>query len=875
MELRHRGNRSDNIQQMETFQIDEKSSDTKDEAVRNRKCLPALPTLLGSLVVLIILNVFVYYMDNKLPQVQKNINSTNNDFVAKRAMSTLIKLADLGPRPVGSYANEQLAFDLLKSEINDISNEAGNVYDIEMYNQNVSGSFILNMKNWKYLLSYEDLKNVVVRIDPGQGVTDAVLLNCHFDTVPAGPGVSDDGVNCAVMVELLRVLAKTPSLRRPIIFLFNGGEEIMLQASHGFVTRHPWSSSARHVINLDSCGAGGREILFQTTKRDSYLVDLYARTAPHPYGQVIGEELFQSGIIPSDTDFRIFRDFGNMSGLDLAHYKNGYVYHTRHDNLDRIDPSVLQNTGENLLALAKAMSTHNATTNSTKSKYVFFDVFGVYMFSYTELSGAFTNFIIVLLSFFSIFLSLKFTTVGMNRREYSLHLLTAIVSPGCTIVAAVLPCLLVAFALDRHGCSMSWYTNRANLLVYFGTATWSILTVAAYYPKIRSRTDAEWTVTMLNGVQLFWTALLFVATMAGLRSSYLFAVMVLWPSAASCLLGILNAGRTPAVWIAGYAASLFLPAAFVLYLTQMFASLFVPISGRLGPNINPDYVIGTLMALSAYATVGHLAPAIALVNRPRPVLAGLGAAVLLTAVAIVTVRPIGFPYSSTNTEQRIDLIHTRRTFHDFGGGVRFNDSGYMIVNWDRQGPRTVADHAPNATLVDCASELMCGSPVTGSLAYHTSWLPGQPAPASQRSAATAQVVVNEDDERQRRIVFNVTGPERVNVYVSPYPGTRLKSWSFAGEPEVATNWMGNDVYVIKHSSGAGPAAGSPQRVWSFWLEHECDRGFDEMSLNVTLAYSWVIHKDLVLDDEFHSFVDSFPRWAHVNIAVASVEAFVY
>lgn len=873
MELRHRGNRSNNNQQMETFQIDEKSGDTKDEAIRNQKCLSVVPTLLVSLTVLIIVNVFVYYMDNKLPPTESK-NSTTNDFVAERAMSTLIKLANLGPRPVGSYENEQLAFNLLKTEINDIKNEVDNVNDIEMYNQKVSGSFILNMKNWKYLLSYENLQNIVVKIDPKQGMNDAILLNCHYDTVPAGPGVSDNGVNCAVMVELLRILAKTSHLRRPIIFLFNGGEEIMLQASHGFVTQHPWSKSAKHVINLDSCGAGGREILFQTTRSDSYLVDMYAHTVPHPYGQVIGEELFQSGLIPSDTDFRIFRDFGNMSGLDLAHYKNGYIYHTKYDNLDQIKPAVLQNTGENLFALAKAMSTHNVT-NNTKSKYVFFDVFGVYMFSYTELSGAFVNFLIVLLSFFSIFLSLKFTTVGMNRREYSLHLLTAIISPGCTIVAAVLSCLLVAFALDRLGCSMSWYSNQTNLLVYFGTATWSILTVAAYYPKIWSRTDAEWTVTMLNGVQLFWTALLFVATMAGLRSSYLFAVMVLWPSAASCTLGIMNAGRTPAFWIAGYAASLLVPLTFVLYLTQMFTSLFVPISGRLGPNVNPDYVVSTLIAMSTYATVGHLAPAIALVNRPRPALVCLGAAVLLTVVAIVAVGPIGFPFSNVKTEQRLDLIHTRRMFHDFGGDVRYNDSGYLIVNWDRQGPRTVAKYAPNAALIDCASELMCGSPVTGSLAYHTGWLPGQPEPAAQRSAATAQVVVLKDDERRRRIVFNVTGPERVNVYISPYPGSRLKSWSFAEEPEVATNWMGNDVYVIKHSSGLGPAAGDPQNVWSFWLEHECDRGFGEMSINVTLAYSWVIHKNLVLGDEFRTFVDSFPRWAHVNIAIASVEAFVY
>ena len=40
----------------------------------------------------------------------------------------------------------------------------------------------------------------------------------------------------------------------------------------------------------------------------------YARLAPYPHTQVVGEELFQNNFIPSDTDFRIFRDFGNMPG---------------------------------------------------------------------------------------------------------------------------------------------------------------------------------------------------------------------------------------------------------------------------------------------------------------------------------------------------------------------------------------------------------------------------------------------------------------------------------------------------------------------------------------------------------------------------------
>lgn len=41
---------------------------------------------------------------------------------------------------------------------------------------------------------------------------------------------------------------------------------------------------------------------------------MYRKSVRHPFGNTVGEELFQSGLIPSDTDFRIFRDFGNVPG---------------------------------------------------------------------------------------------------------------------------------------------------------------------------------------------------------------------------------------------------------------------------------------------------------------------------------------------------------------------------------------------------------------------------------------------------------------------------------------------------------------------------------------------------------------------------------
>lgn len=102
--------------------------------------------------------------------------------VTDKKLKTL-KIFKIGPKVVGSRANEILAADYIHSQIQEIKSNAAHPNDILIDRQVATGhNFVF--------ANYANLQNIVVRV---QGETNhSVMLNCHFDSVPGSPGASDD-----------------------------------------------------------------------------------------------------------------------------------------------------------------------------------------------------------------------------------------------------------------------------------------------------------------------------------------------------------------------------------------------------------------------------------------------------------------------------------------------------------------------------------------------------------------------------------------------------------------------------------------------------------------------------------------------------------
>lgn len=538
------------------------------------------------------------------------------EFSEARARPVMEHLAGtIGTRVTGTPARDAAAEYLVST--------LGAIPGVEVQVQEHVGSAVSVMR--PATLELFRTRNVLARV-PGDSAS-SVLVSAHYDSPPESPGAGDNAASVAAAVEVVRALAAGPRPRHSVVFNFNDGEEAGLLGANAFL-EHPWAADVRAFVNLESAGPRGKSILFQTGPRNAWLTEAYARSVPRPYGTVLGQDIFQSGVIPSDTDFRIYRDRGGMRGLDLAFYKDGYAYHSALDRVERVQPGSIQHVGDNALALVRELASGPLPGDVGGARSVYYDFLGVTMFAY---SGG-TAMVLALLA-----LALAIAAVAVAIQRTPLTWGRAFTGMGVTLVAglaAIVIPVAAGFLLDLAGRPHGWYATPWLAWTAFGSlALAGFLLVHGLWARFDPHPEAgDPAPAALIGALMVWAPMLLPLTAAGFGVAYI----PLWWTAGGAL-GLLLWSFAPRFWWAAVLVAWVLPAVLTAQVQLVFLELFIPVAGRLGAPF--DAVIALLVALTTLWLAASGAAALHRAGRLRTASAVLGAVGVASTVALAVVNP--------------------------------------------------------------------------------------------------------------------------------------------------------------------------------------------------------------------------------------------
>ena len=214
------------------------------------------------------------------------------------------------------------------------------------------------------------VSNVLARL-PGREPGKSVLLLAHYDSVPAGPGVSDDLAGVAAVLEAARVLKAAPPLRHGVLLLLDEGEEAGLLGAREFLEQSPAMAEVGAVVNLEARGTAGPSLLFETSGPDAWTVGGFVARSEHPFTNSVFPTVYQ--YLPNDTDLTVFKRRG-ISGLNFAFIQRPLQYHSPLDNLADLSTASLQHHGENALAAVRGLADGDLA-RPPQGKAVYFDLF--------------------------------------------------------------------------------------------------------------------------------------------------------------------------------------------------------------------------------------------------------------------------------------------------------------------------------------------------------------------------------------------------------------------------------------------------------------------------------------------------------------------
>lgn len=591
-------------------------------------CHISIAPLIVALVVLALLAVYIrYHLDSIEPLPA---DAPASVFSAGRAFAALQKLnPEQVAHPVDSDADREVA-ERLVAALRALG-----------YREDIQEARVCNDSSARSARCTR-VRNVIVKID-GRERGHGILLSAHYDSVPAGPGGSDDGVGVGTLLEIARLLKTQPQPRNTIVLLFNEGEEFGLFGAEAFMREHPLARQLRLAINIEARGNRGKSVMFETGEDSGWLVRQYAAATPAPLSSSLFYEVYK--YLPNDTDLTVYKKHG-LEGLNFANAEREAHYHTPLDNFANLDKGSLQHHGDNAWGVLERIKDADLG-HVKKGNLVYTDVLGLFVVHWPESWGGLVIGVLLIL------------LAGLRwqaQRQGRLHrrgILVGVVAALLALIVAAATAWLVQLALQASARGVEpWraYPLPMRIGLWLAVAVTGLLAVRA---AVRNTPAYDLAV----GVAFAWVGLALACSIWLPGVSFLFVI----PAAIALLLllaqtalgrGTGRAGLPLAlILIALAAGASFMPLAYTLEIMLGFG-LSPAIGAALG------LVLGGMVPLLAFAVEKPRGQRAASLWRRIRTMTLLFAGMALVAVAALA-RTVLQPDVSAETPQPLNVIYVQ------------------------------------------------------------------------------------------------------------------------------------------------------------------------------------------------------------------------
>jgi hypothetical protein len=319
---------------------------------------PAVTRATALLFAVLVVIFAVVAVENRGAFSAKPATAPSSDFSAERARTAFRTI--LGgniPHPVGSAAHDAVR-DRLAAHLQSLG------YDVTLQRAFACTANVV----------CAPVVNVIARTPGDTNRPDALLIVAHYDSVPAGPGASDDGEGVATIVETARAL-RGEHFRSPIVFLITDAEEAGLIGAEAFVADQRLLKSVAAVINIEARGTKGSSYMFETSARNQWMIRIMAHALPRPSTTSLFASIYD--MLPNDTDLTVFKRAG-LASINFANIGVVARYHTPLDSLENVSILTLQHHGDHALAMARALAGADLRQTSDANA-VWFDVLGAFI----------------------------------------------------------------------------------------------------------------------------------------------------------------------------------------------------------------------------------------------------------------------------------------------------------------------------------------------------------------------------------------------------------------------------------------------------------------------------------------------------------------